>query len=465
MDYALLSLMNNLHTRDDVLSNIMNSMKKENPQVFANFVSFCNRNMGSWMSHLRSTSADETRDVPILAHYEPELTDDEVEGLLSFFKGKTLCLTATQSVGRGGSATNAYKLTKFFRANGIRCACIFIQDFVYDELERYDPDNIGGVWRVPRFTDLNRSKNSLVRTATRRNIRSLKQAVKKYLGGDDPDIILGKNYISPIVSRFLYPSVKLVYLVSGSWHCTQLLKCVGELINVDPNKLNRMVLPEVEAIKAADLIIPNSSIGGAVFGHIYNEFAYKISPPIDTSNIEPLDYLLEIENPVDGWSDRPYDIAFIASSLGRKIKGPNIAEGVFGHPSLAHLKKLVVGEQTKPPMFQNVQHCTFSDRLPHSELMAILSKVRIICLCSLFDSSPNLMSECLNAGVYPVASVNIGNSEKLDPVLVVKDVFSTDEWAEAILNTLSNPSKKPLQRLGKVPLATSILHKLQELVI
>lgn len=459
MDAAILTILGSLHTREDVLNLLVRDMKAKDPVVFASFVNFVRKNIGAWENALRVIQPT-SRDVPVIQHYTPIMGSDGPDALFELFRGKKVLMTATQSPGRGGSATNCYKLTRYLREEcGIPTACIFFQSLDYDYVDKYDPDQIGGVWRAPRFNSLIKSKSQSVRVMTKRNLKSIKKAVHKYLGGD-PGVILCKNYAAPVESRFLYPKTPIVYLVSGSWHATQLRLTARDLLNMKHTELADMMPTEVQAIESSDAVVPNSSISAAVLSHIYQRFTHKICAPVDTSNIVPI--RLTTTFPVDGWHDRPYDLAFISSSLDRAIKGPDIADCIMSHAGSAAWTKLVVGERSALPKFQSVQRCTTRPRQTHMDLMSLLTQVKVVLLTSRFDASPNIMMEALQHGAYPLCSENIGNSERLDKALIVRSLHDTDEWVATAAEVFKHPPVCPIVATDDTPLSWSLLGCMKE---
>ena len=95
-----------------------------------------------------------------------------------------ILITAKQRPYYGGSATNAYKLTKYLRQLGIKTSCLFFNNDNVD----VDPDKIGGVFKVEH-----NSKIRKVRTCE----FQLRNLIKIYLGAL-PHIILAFNTIITI---------------------------------------------------------------------------------------------------------------------------------------------------------------------------------------------------------------------------------------------------------------------------
>ena len=100
-----------------------------------------------------------------------------------------ILITSTQYPYYGGAATNAYALIKHFRKLGVKVCGIFFEE----KSVNADPDSIGGVFLV-----------------SKKDIQSCKKKINQYLEGE-PDVVLCKNYVAPVLSRKIYPNSKIFY--------------------------------------------------------------------------------------------------------------------------------------------------------------------------------------------------------------------------------------------------------------
>ena len=470
MDAALLTVFSVI-TREDILSNLVQNMRTRDPLVFTRWVHYCTTYLPRWQRQLTYEENKQEQVVvknmlPNSIAYKHDMTLDESKNLLSWFSQKRVLVVATQAPGFGGSATNAYKIARFFReVIGSQTGLVFFEHMDFTSSDSYDPMKIGGVWRLPRFNKFQNTKIKHIRNQCRRDIRRSKVTIEKYLGGP-PDIILCKNYLSPHVVRMIFPSVPLVYLVSGSWHATHMKKTAIEILEISPDKLNNMLLLEKQTNNMVDLIIPNSWISRIVFTHIYGDA--KSCYPIDTSNM--YNTIPKSEKlPCANWEDRKFDVAFVVSSLSRTIKGPHIASEVFEHPFLSNLSKVVVGDSNvQSPSFDHVSNCTRSNRMTHQECMNLLLQCKIVIMPSLFDASPNLLTEAISSGCYPIVTPNIGNIDNINNMLVVSTLLDIEEWAATIQNVVNTPPSYIIQKENeehKQSFASQIIHVLKPLLI
>lgn len=459
MDISFLTLFASINPRKDILNAIIHDMATKQPEVFKGFVDFCSNNLSSWQYLCSSAKVPPNTSVPVISHYTlPPGFDIEQSPL------KRILVTSTQAPGYGGSATNAYKLCGHLRKFGVSTSALFFQNTDFTSIENYDPERIGGVWRIPRFTKYKNSRDRSTRSQCKRDIRRLKNTVEKYLGGP-PQVIICKNYIAPIQTRVLYPDTPIVYLVSGSIHATQ-LKTTGTNIitNMDAEKLEHMYPLEIEANQKSNLIIPNSSISAAVFNHIYRRrFFPKISPPINTSEI----VLTKTRDlPHEDWENRKYDVAFIVSNVKREVKGPGIARSILNKMSPKFVK-IVVGENSEEWEIPNTETITVQ---PHKNIINILHNTKVVIVPSFFDASPNLLAEALECGAYPITTLNVGNSEYLHDSLRVTELENISEWVEKIetlLGGLFPPTvfeDRIKQNKPKSAMALRLLSRASELI-
>lgn len=197
-----------------------------------------------------------------------EENNNESPNLPQELKNLKLLVASTQWPYYGGSATNAYQLIKYLRKLGYNVAGLYFNDQVIG-----DVDQIGGVFVGS----------------------GCKQALIEYLGGW-PDIILGKNYLAPLIAKKLFPFAKLVYLLSGSAHLATLadkgMPAKNYLNCPIKNKLNRNTLKkEIETLDQSIYIIPNSLFVEKIFRFIYRNWNKKIQPWV---NLTAISYELSI---------------------------------------------------------------------------------------------------------------------------------------------------------------------------
>lgn len=386
----------------------------------------------------------------------PAVSIKTLAEILPWAAQQRMLVCATQYPGYGGSATNAYNICRYLRDFGqVPTACLFLEALDFASPDKYDPENIGGVFRCPRWSKITRfdkAKFPLVHTQFRRDAKRFRDSIRKFLGGE-PTLIICKNYVSPNEITTLYPKVPKVYFVSGSKHLTLLNHTFADVKDAHTvAELAAMVPEEVKANQASDWILPNSVLSRDVFSHIYPEVKPRMVPVIDTSLCS---MALEEKSrqskasPVKAWSQRKYDLIYVVSSCQRGIKGPDMAVRIFGHPRLRHLKKLVVGDYSDQ-VFASVQdNLECKPTLPNSQVLKdVMAHAKVIAMPSLFDASPNTVREAVACGVRPVISPNIGNSECYHADYVVQSYGNLEEWVDKILAVWQAGDAGPPTLLG-----------------
>jgi glycosyltransferase involved in cell wall biosynthesis len=344
-----------------------------------------------------------------------------------------ILICSTQYPYYGGAATNAYAIYKHSVSKGLNACALFIGKHPPDT--QYDPENIGRVFHLVNETGV---QSNFIRSA-----------ISSKLGGE-PDIILAKNYVAPVVARLLFPQAKIIYLVSGSPVLTVMAnEGISAKRFLKSNKF-RIVQndAEIKCIAAADYIVPNSPLTMALFRHIYGP--EKVAEvPADTSSFLMNDPTLSQQ--LSEWQNRVYDIGFICSRMDRKIKNPEFALRLFASDKLNSTRRIAVGQGSV--LFS--KHATCMELLPNHSLRAILDQTKTIICPSLFDSSPNILREAIASGCNVVLSENCGWSEKYDSAAVCEDVYDISYWEEAILKSLEAPQVPP--DFGRFDIDTMLL--------
>lgn len=322
-------------------------------------------------------------------------------------------VTSTQWPYHGGASTNSYALVKYLRSNGIDAAGIFFDS----TNNQVDPDRIGGIWRV----NSNGSENEFP------NI--IKPKIIEYLGGT-PDLILAKNYAAPILSRDMFSTSKIAYMVTGSPH---MIKLSAEGISAKKYlQLERVDLfkPEVNAINASNVVIPNSKLGRKLLIKHYGNMS-KILNPIDTS--------MAINNHGINkkFSDRIYDVAFIASNLKRDVKNAEFAKKIFA--KIPTSKKIVLGDNNDS--FLSVANTKVYPSMSHKDVIAIMNNTKVVICTSYYDASPNTIKEAISCGCNILLSENCGWHETYPREFVCSDVYDINEWIDKIKFLIKNDVK------------------------
>jgi len=346
-----------------------------------------------------------------------------------FMKQNKILVTTTQYPTNGGGATNSYLLVKYLRSIGYRTACLFFKNKYFngkvliEDTNDYniDPDNLGGMFTTT--IDNKQSRGYVI------NDSGVKIEISKYLEGE-PDIILAKNYVAPVLSHDIYKNVPVYYLLSGSYALTRLAN-----ENISAQKyLNNSIEPimtyvETEAMNISKKIVPNSELTKTLISKSYPEHIGKIYHPINTSLLPVNDYVY-VDMPKD------IDIVYISSDSGRKIKNIDLATNIFKH--FKKYDKLLIGKCN----VQDIENTTLTnDLISRPNVMKCLAKSKLLICPSFFDSNPNVVYEALANHCIPMLSKNIGTANLFDKIFVCDDVYDENEWYDKIQYVLDNYDK------------------------
>ena len=355
-------------------------------------------------------------------------TTAEISKIESYNKNVIL-VTSTQYPGLGGSATNAYNIVKFLRKNGYKVAILYFENIDKYDLQLYDPEHIGGVFRCNRWSYYTKKYN---KDYCSRDIREVKRVISTYLGRD-PHVILCKNYVAPIESHYMYEKVPKVYLISGSKSLTMSKLSYDGLRKSNKESFLETYNFEDEKLanRLSTLIVPNSEISRYVYTYLYHNDESKIIRSIDTSLFTKTD--IDTTNVI-----RCYDIAFIASNYTRTIKGADLAYDIFKDTRLSKYKKLAIGENSDT--FNTFDNITTFGLLPNTTIKEMLCKTKVLIIPSVFEASPNIAVEAESCGCKIITTLNVGNSEKHNSFYRVYTRNDSTEWVDKIVKCLSDKS-------------------------
>jgi glycosyltransferase involved in cell wall biosynthesis len=341
-----------------------------------------------------------------------------------------ILITSTQYPYYGGAATNSYALIKYLRSFGHMVAGVFFES----SRVNVDPDKIGGVWKF----DPGKDKKSI-----------LNRLITRQLGGL-PDVIFGKNYAAPVISKELFPNVKIVYLVTGS---PQMSSASENGISAQKylSGFNIIRFKQEEAcIRASDLVVPNSWLGKKLLIKNYGENK-KFSNPIDTSLAFNNDICLG-----ENFTDRKWDLAFICSNLSRKVKNSELAINIMSEKKFDMNKKIVVGKNSS--IFNGIKNMECRDLSSQREVLEIMKNTKVILCTSYYDASPNTIKEAILCGSNILMSRNCGWYESYPSEFICDDVYDKKEWINKISYLLKN--KVAFNVLNK----NSLIEKMKEII-
>jgi len=360
-----------------------------------------------------------------------KLSQNTLEDLKKYTRHINILVSSTQFPGNGGAATNSYYITKYFRQHvSANTLLLFNESFnVLKSNESFDPDFIGGVFNVPR-----------IKKATKEHLESTIDRIHGRLS-ENIHLAFGKNYITPVLNRILFPQAINVYLVSGSLQGSKSADNnipITELLAGPPEEYSkyvadRYITDESKANESADFITANSELSNNTFKKCYPDFVNKITDIIDTTGFVGQEYK-RIEN-----TDRIYDILYTASRVDRSVKGWKIAKEILNHDRLKNYSKLVIGGNSSVMSGTESSNMTCIERVDAEVLQEYMAKSKTFIQTSLFEASSNCMREAMVQGCEIITTKNVGWYSFFDESTnIVNDIKNIDEWVDKIINNIEN---------------------------
>jgi len=357
----------------------------------------------------------------LMGNSVPRSDPPELSGLIpGLHKGMKILVASTQYPSYGGAATNAYYLIERLQSAGYWASGLFINDQLDVD---YNPK------ALPRVYLMGSAMSSLAK-------------INQDLGGE-PEYALCKNIVAPLKVHEMYPKTKIIYLVSGSIHANKLAEhelSAQRLLALPRSEVlakvkkllgqNEAIMTEIRCFEISDRVVFNSPLTALLYRIVYPEWISDRWSIYNTTSFagSPLDRVSKI--------DRPYDLAFICSRLSRRIKNFAFFRRLMADPRLATKRILIIGE----PDGQLIPTRLEVTALPlqkHEAVLQYLKEVRLLCLPSFFDSSPNILKEAIDCGCHCLLSKNVGNYDQFPKLWVCEDVYDLEEWVHKTLHLLS----------------------------
>ena len=333
-----------------------------------------------------------------------------------------ILVVATEYPGYGGSSTNSYAIICYLRHMGYTCYGIFLEN----KLVNIDPYDIGDVYRFDVSPFFNKNTHQLIQI--RKNIDEIMNGI--------PDLIICKNYLSPLCMKIIYKNIPTIYLVAGLSNaidvCDKYNIC-DMVNNITPNYL----LPtnaDTSAIKNSTITAVNSTLSLNIIKKTYPEFISegKIFPHV----VDTTQYIkFLIDKNINYSSIKQYDILITSSILSRAEKNNKFLISVLDDPYFYDCRKIIIGKDYE--QFTCIKNSCVSDLIPHIELMNIMKSCKILLYPSLYDSNPNTVIESIHNTCIPLVSVNVGNHEILPEYSVCKS-YDVNEWRTKIIYLMDN---------------------------
>lgn len=349
-----------------------------------------------------------------------ELLSNNLIKAKSYGKPIRILVISTQFPTFGGAATNAYYLIKFLRESNISCGGLFFHNKIS---ANFDPDQIGGIWRLKLLTNDYYNKNA-------ETVNQYVNEIEEYLSGC-PDLILGLNYLAPLYGKMIYPSVKTLYCTTGSQLITKMSEkriSLKKYIDDIPLIPDHQFLPEMECINAVDGVLFNSELIRNVFQKIYFNYQDKF---IDQSVImTDVCVNQHYTNP----EEKIYDVIIVVSSCDRTVKNINLSKKIIEN---LKCKALVIGKKSDE-YFGDLKNV---DTLPLQDQKTVyeyFSKSKLLLLPSFIESSGIVINEALSNDCLVLTSQNVGLSYRLSNIFLCKDVYDEGEWIKKAEHILKN---------------------------
>ena len=236
-----------------------------------------------------------------------------------------ILITSKQYPYWGGSATNAYKLTKYLRKKNIKTGCLFFNNDNVD----VDPDNIFGIFKLEH----NSKERQIKKNDSNKNIL-LK--IKNFFNGE-PTIILAFNYYVPIISKNTFKKSIIVYMAVGCAALTMGKKsCIHnnisalKFLKMDNYKkyiTDKFFNLEKETIDKSDhILIDHGKLLSDILIKLYPKYKNKLSNYIDYGYLVVKNDLNKINN-----NFKKYDIICISSNWSRSVKNKKLCFDILSH--------------------------------------------------------------------------------------------------------------------------------------
>lgn len=328
-----------------------------------------------------------------------------------------ILIISTQYPYYGGAATLAYKMHANFLHKNIESHCLFIHN---EDKCIYNPHNIKNVY-ISKLCNKYKNKEEC-------NLfyRQIADKIGK------PAIIIGLNYISPVIGKYMYPNSKTYYYVTGSKYITAKKITAIEYLNQNKRDIDEIDQQELLCLNICDYIIPNSDLTLNVYTKLYPEYQIKYT------NIISFEALSDIYNDTNciNNGNRIYDIAVVSSRFDRDVKNIDLINGIFGDVNFKSMKKICIGIDSDKYVPKADIHFGKQD---YGSTLSILSKCKVLLVTSRYESYSLTQLDGIKCGCIVVSNINVGSSNILDDYYIQEN-YNYGEWVNKISMILSNYS-------------------------
>ena len=324
----------------------------------------------------------------------------------------TILLLSTQYPFYGGAATLAYEFHKKLLDNNINSICVFFNLKKMNDTI-VNPEKIKNVYSEKLISDYNCDF-----------IKFYSELLLKI--NIVPNIIIGFNYVAPIIGKKLYDSAIVYYYVTGCKYISDSQISAQEYLDKETRSVDENDNLELYATNIVDYIIPNSYLTQNIFIKLYSNISHKMT---DVITLEELFF-----KPIKVNQNKIYDIAIISSRYDRKVKNIDLINKIFSDPLLKNFNKVCIGKDSDKVIIDADKHFGFVTK---SEVDDILSKTKLVLITSYYESMSISLIQAINNDCIVLSNKNVGGSIYLDKFYIL-DNYNSNEWVHKIETIINN---------------------------
>jgi len=346
---------------------------------------------------------------------------------------KCILIISTQYPNHGGAATLAYKLHKELLEKKYNSYCIFLNTYINSN--KYNPDNLQNVYLEPLIIDNDYEY-----------YKSHKYKIK-------PIIIIGLNYLAPIIGKKMYPKSKTFYYITGSKYNSNYNITAEHYLNNNTRNLDEVDDDEIMCINIVDYIIPNSYLTKNIYLKKYPSIITKLT---DVFIFEEL--FFDKKSTIE---EKIYDVAIISSTFTRNVKNINFLQNIYEHPNLSKYNKICIGEGSSNKINANIHF----GKVTKEYVDKILAQTKVLLICSYYESLSISLIQAINNKCIVLSNNNIGGNLYLDKNNIL-DKYDENIWVNKIIHTIKNYKYTiQLQELNnKIPKTINLINIIDTLI-
>jgi hypothetical protein len=342
-------------------------------------------------------------------------------------------ILSTQYNRYGGSATCAYELHKYLLKNNINSIVLFFDNTIINKKNMYNQDDLPNVYACKLL------KNYLDNNIDLSIYDKIKNIINEQFNFNF--IMLGFNYLVPLIGKLLFPNNIMYYMITGSCYINNNnIITSNKLINDNFTQEYNQI--EKKSIEISNYVIPNSvimknvikSIYGITINEIYD--LHEIYEDNDLNN-KYLSSVLLNNSIIKRDYTKKYDIIFISSNFDRGVKNIDLVQKILSNENIKNLKKIVVGKNSNK-YFNDTKYSNLiaMDLINQEQITQLLRQCKIILIPSLIESYSISCIEASNNACIPLLSINVGCNNFVNDYFIIK-TYNVEDWIKKI-NEISN---------------------------